>query len=125
MPYPNISSDLAVYSHMYICDTPGTSKHLLKVQSFKNKHSTEGMPVSNYYELFANDTSNPCKRDSFVDLEKKFNIEQVRIPVSLKAKSELSEKHFKNIISKITQFNLFPISADEFLKVNFKCYRCK
>ncbi|HJF30396.1 MAG TPA: hypothetical protein K8V56_01290 [Sporosarcina psychrophila] len=123
MPYPNVSSDLAVYSHMYICNEPGADKQLLKIQSFKNKHSTQGLPVNNYYELNASDPTNPCKRDSFVDLDKKFSLQQVVIPMTLKANTDLSETHYTNIINKITQFNLVSISTDEFLQVNSRCSR--
>ncbi|MBD3949638.1 hypothetical protein I4Q36_07135 [Tuanshanicoccus lijuaniae] len=123
MPYPNISSGLAVKAHMYICKRPGENKETLKIQSVKNKHRINGYPCSNYYVLSGSSVDNPCARDSFVDLDKQFIINNIMIPRTLLARSALSKSCYYDIIQNIHRSTLqtIMISASDFLRVNTAC----
>ena len=121
MPYPNVSSNLAVLSHMYICKKPGKIKKLLKIQTIKNRHKTKGYPCLNFYELKAVDQNNPCNRDSFVDLDKNFILEHVNIPLKLKTKKELHKESFLEILERIRTIEDVNINTKEFLSINILC----
>lgn len=121
MPYPNIDSGLAMSAHMYICKKGGINKELLKIQTVKNKHKIDGFPIANYHTLDAIDSKNPCKRDSFVDLEKNFQLNNVEIPLNLTTTPGVDDLHFNQIVSKIGEHEIIDIDIPSFLSVNTKC----
>jgi len=123
MPYPSIDSELAMISHMFICKKSGNAKELLKIQTIKNKHKLDGFPITNYYKLNANDIKNPCKKDSFVDLEKDFILNNVVIPINLTTTPSLHDIHFNKILGKIGIYENIEIDLASFLSVNYKCTR--
>lgn len=123
MPYPSIDSELAMSSHMFICKKSGNAKELLKIQTVKNKHRVDGFPINNYYQLNAHDVTNPCKKDSFVDLEKDFLLNNVIIPIDLTTTLSLHDFHFNKILGQIGIYAHIEIDLASFLSVNDKCTR--
>lgn len=123
MPYPNINSELAASAHMYICKKSGTEKDFLKIQTKKNKHRIHGIPIDNYFELEGNSNDNPCKHDSFVDLEKNFNLKGVKIPIWLKTDRDLKQAIYNDIINRENILEFVPINTNNFLNLNYACSR--
>lgn len=106
---------------MYICEVPGQYKKMLKIQSKKNHHIINGYPCENYYELPAKLNDNPCRRDSFVDLDKKFLLNGIEVPLMLRTEGGLSPACYTNILSQIDQYVEVDIPVVDFLQVNPKC----
>lgn len=72
VPFPNISSDLAITSHMYICKSKtGTCHELVKCQSFK-PYMLIRQDVISYIDEEADTTRNPFKQKTRIDCDKIF-----------------------------------------------------
>lgn len=83
VPFPDISSDLAVQSHMYICyDNTSGKKQLVKCQTFKLSNILGKNAVSHYVREVPDAFRNPFNRPTLIDCDKLFSVE-VTIPVAL------------------------------------------
>ena len=70
VPFPNISSDLAITAHMYICKSKiGTCHEFVKCQSFK-PYMLVRRDVVSYIDEDADSTRNPFKQKSRIDCDK-------------------------------------------------------
>lgn len=77
VPFPNISSSLAVRSHMYICIKQGSTKEFLKCQTYKPTHEiAEFPPYKNVIEE-ADISRNPFQSKTTIDCDKSFIVENV------------------------------------------------
>lgn len=122
IPFPDIDSELAVNSHMYICKEPGLDKEILKIQTLK-PHHVFNMPCEEYEELDASDDDNPCVKDSFVDLDKTFNLFDVRIPKSKLAKRNIGDLTYAKIYKKLPTKKYETLDDYDFLDLNYECTR--
>ncbi len=115
LPYPSMSSDLAVQAHMYICYSIKESTHkLIKVQRFKPYMICDDNPISNYIVVDADINSNPFKSKSVIDLDKLFTISNVTVDERLCAdtRRDISEELFSQITTSIKD-DIIKVSIDE------------
>ena len=84
VPYPDTTSILARIPHMYICtDVSDPSCELVKCQSFKPYHTLVGSsPVCRIVEQ-PNNTRNPFRHPTIIDLDKLFIAMRTLLPDSL------------------------------------------
>lgn len=121
MPFPNISSTLAVKSHMYIChDQIKYNYSLIKCQTFKNRFYN-----LNHKIIEANDIKrNPFKHKSLIDCDKLFKISGVIIPEDLLTKNRrnISDDLFLEINRELKTdgYQVELMNKDDVLKVNDK-----
>lgn len=103
MPYPNISSDLAVKPHMYICWHSNTPNYkFVKCQSLKP--SMIGDPkFVHYVDEPADITRNPFKRTSRIDCDKSFATISVTYDDRLRTtlRPDVCEDLFTSILEKL------------------------
>lgn len=80
MPFPNISSMLALSSHMYICyEHVANNYQLVKCQTFKNTFYTLKHKIIEP----GNIKRNPFKHRTLIDCDKLFKLNGLVIPDSL------------------------------------------
>lgn len=83
IPYPDITSGLAISAHMFICNKKSASnKDLVKCQTFTNQMLIDGT-VKNYIMEKKNPDRNPFKKTTLIDCDKIFRVKNVRINLSL------------------------------------------
>ncbi|MDF7639207.1 hypothetical protein PT285_07310 [Lactobacillus sp. ESL0791] len=100
LPFPNISSDLAVTAHMYICDKRNKDDYFfVECQTFRNKF----YHLHNYIIERADITRNPFKNTFLIDCDKLFNIRSVSISEDLltRKRRDVSEELFNEIENKL------------------------
>lgn len=92
VPYPDVTSELAKKSHMYICiETSSPLCRLVKCQSFKPYHSLKNsLPVNRLTEQ-PNISRNPFQHPTVIDLDKLFSATHALLPESLKAPRGISD----------------------------------
>lgn len=115
LPYPNMSSDLAVQAHMYICYSVKESTHkLIKVQRFKPYMICDDNPITNYIVVEADPNNNPFKSKSVIDLDKLFIISDVSIDERLCSteRRDVSIELFSRITSSIKE-DIVEVVIDE------------
>lgn len=80
IPFPNISSTLAIQEHMYICVADGSKKQFVKCQTYKPlHHAKKNVPPFKYIIEKKNLTRNPFdKPETIIDLDKLFLAQAVR-----------------------------------------------
>lgn len=72
MPFPDISSDLAVNSHMYICRVAdGNTFCFVKCQTLK-PYMLISTPMRHYWDEAPDITRNPFQRATRIDCDKEF-----------------------------------------------------
>lgn len=72
VPFPNISSDLAIMAHMYTCKSKvGTRHELIKCQSFK-PYMLIQKDIACYIDEDADLARNPFKHKTRIDCDKVF-----------------------------------------------------
>ncbi|AQD18916.1 TPA: hypothetical protein PEC87_002647 [Staphylococcus aureus] len=100
MPHPNISSNLALYSHMYICYELGQSNKLIKAQTYKPLLENV---VDNFIDSDEFINHHPFRRRTLIDLDKYFFINDVVFPIQLRANDNngnVSDSLFNEINNK-------------------------
>lgn len=122
LPFPDIDSELAVRSHMYICKEPGVDKEILKIQSLKPHHIFR-MPCEVYEMLSPDDADNPCEKESIVDLDKTFKLFDVYIPESKLARRNIGNSKYNEIRKKLPTKIYEDLDDYDFLNLNFGCTR--
>lgn len=72
MPFPDISSDLALSSHMYICHNAyGTTVQFVKCQTLK-PYMLSSSVMKHYWDESPDLNRNPFKRKTRIDCDKTF-----------------------------------------------------
>lgn len=72
MPFPDISSDLATKSHMYIChNVNNNTVKFVKCQTLKPYMLTNSI-MKHYWDEFPNINRNPFKHKTRIDCDKEF-----------------------------------------------------
>lgn len=101
VPFPNISSGLAVKAHMYICIEGGLKKKFIKCQTFKPSHALSGRPPKYYIQEPADPSRNPFQNTTTIDCDKEFCVNDVEISLDLltDVRRDVSEKLFQEIIN--------------------------
>lgn len=100
LPFPNISSALAVSAHMYICENVvGNDYCFIKCQSFKNMYYY----LHHYLVEKPNILRNPFLHTSLIDCDKRFNLKHVLISEDILTKSrrDVSPQLFQEIKNEI------------------------
>ena len=84
MPFPNVSADLAVRAHMYICYANNDGiKRLVKCQTFKVSMITSpDMFVEKWVMELPDISRNPFRIETLIDCDKLFVVDVV-LPISL------------------------------------------
>ncbi len=84
MPFPNITSDLAVHSHMYICHrVNGNTFGFVKCQTLK-PYMLISSPIKHYWDEVPDITRNPFQKTTRIDCDKEFVTYHVRYDDRLK-----------------------------------------
>jgi len=72
VPYPDISSELAVTTHMYICHcTSGNTVKFVKCQTLK-PYMLLNSPIKHYWDESPDISRNPFKNETRIDCDKEF-----------------------------------------------------
>jgi len=103
VPFPSISSTLAVQAHMYICLKSGNDKEFLKCQTFKPAHMVAHKPPYNYIKETPDISRNPFNYITTIDCDKAFCVSNVTVSPDLLARSRknVSSELFTEIQGKI------------------------
>ncbi|MGV2393289.1 UNVERIFIED_CONTAM: hypothetical protein O8I53_10150 [Campylobacter lari] len=126
IPYPNSSSDLAVYPHMYICNSVNDKQYkYIKCQTAKPAMLFNKKLAHFIYEE-PNIARNPFKRLTAIDCGKLFITNNVEYGDNLKTtnRSNISDDLFNDINQKLAMTKYDEIEIDENIlkKLNNKIY---
>jgi hypothetical protein len=105
VPFPDIDSSLALYSHMYICLQNGNNKELIKCQTFKPTHILSNYPPMLYLIEIPDINRNPFNRKTTIDCDKSFCVSGVLISKRLLARRNVCHNLFNSIIQKMVHSN--------------------
>ncbi|VQL41918.1 Uncharacterised protein [Streptococcus pneumoniae] len=121
LPFPTISSDLAVKNHMYICidNSMTKNKELVKNQTFKPALLTRRL-VKNFMIEEPDLARNPFTRPTLIDLDKVFMLDNTVIPTSYLARRRrnVSEELYEEILDHLVQPRLISLNKSEFMQLN-------
>lgn len=124
VPFPNIDSNLAVRSHMYICLKQGSRKEFVKCQTFKPNHLIKSKPPFNYLIESSDINRNPFSNKTTIDCDKSFSIEDVVIDKSLLTtrRKDVCDDLFDGIMESIKHDSFLAESIDvaSFISLNHK-----
>jgi len=103
IPFPDINSSLAVYSHMYICIKEGLEKEFIKCQTYKPLKHLSGEPPYVFIIESADINRNPFNHTSIIDCDKKFRVNNVVISRELLTtnRKDICVELFTDIMQKI------------------------
>ena len=124
MPFPDISSTLAVSAHMYICQNAESSNYqFVKCQTLKPYMLTQNI-MRHYWDETPDINRNPFQRDTRIDCDKTFSTSSVSYDDSLKTtvrpdvcedvmshiNAELTaDGYTRNAINEVDLINLNPL----------------
>lgn len=122
VPFPSISSNLAVQAHMYVCIENGSTKEFVKCQTFKPVHKIKHKYPLRFVEEEANIQRNPFSKKTTIDCDKAFVLDGVVVGLDLLTTSrrDVCEDLF-NIIKSETnhsQFRKEQVEPNEVLNLN-------
>ncbi|WP_074566299.1 hypothetical protein [Streptococcus equinus] len=130
MPFPNEDSGLAVKKHYYICDKiESNDKYLFKCQTKKAnliiKNGGIKKFMNNYY-IIRPSSFVPFKRETAVDKQKVFKLQDTTVPksyLSPEKPSEIPISTYKEIITAIRNrgFRYVEIDKPKFVSLNPDC----
>lgn len=83
LPFPTLTSPLAVESHMYVCLMSGKNKEFAVCQTYKPLKHGSGRPPKEFIIEPDDITRNPFNRPSIIDCDNKFLINNVTISTEL------------------------------------------
>ena len=87
IPFPNISSTLAVKAHMYICQRHVGNQHSFVKCQTKKPYMIGANPIKNYLQEFPNIHRSPFQHITIIDCDKLFSSLYVQYDDSLKTTS--------------------------------------
>lgn len=115
IPYPDISADLAVSSHMYICKSvKGSSYEYVKCQTLKPK-MLAGKLLKHYVDEEADQSRNPFQRTTRIDCDKVFTTKSVQYDSRLKTTSrpDVCQELFDLVMDELVADGYTVIKMDE------------
>ena len=84
VPFPNISANLAVNAHMYICQyTAGKERRFLKCQTLK-PYMLYNAVMSHYWDEEADINRNPFMRKTRIDCDKLFITKNIQYSLRMR-----------------------------------------
>lgn len=127
MPFPNIRSELAVNSHMYIChQVNGVITHFVKCQTLK-PYMLFSAPMKHYWDEQPDITRNPFRSATRIDCDKEFITANVQYDERLKttARPNVCDEVMTHIDEEILCDGYISneIVEDELLSLNKLIYR--
>ena len=105
VPYPNISSQLAVQAHMYICKSAENAAFsFIKCQTLKPYMLLKN-PLKHYVDEYANVARNPFKRTTRIDCDKLFSTKKVNYSKKMCAtvRADVCQELYDDVISELKQ----------------------
>ena len=105
VPFPSISSELAVKSHMYICQYANGRQHsFVKCQTLKPYMLLATSPMKHYCDEQPNLSRNPFKNTTRIYCDKLFSSRAVKYDLSLLTsnRSDVCDDLFNKIIIELT-----------------------
>lgn len=117
VPYPNISSRLALSSHMYICKTADAPAYeFVKCQSLKPYMLASGV-FRHYCDEAPDIRRNPFEKTTRIDCDKLFVTEKVRYDDGLKTalRPDVCQELFDAVLTELNAdgYVTIPINEDE------------
>lgn len=110
IPFPTVSEELAVRSHMYICINSGYNKEFVKCQTFKPLHNIKNRPPFRFIREEPNINRNPFQRVTTIDCDKAFCVSNITITTDLHTSSR------RNVCDDLLQKIEKNINHDSFVK---------
>ncbi|WP_311078317.1 hypothetical protein [Paenibacillus polymyxa] len=122
VPFPNIDSQLALDTHMYICLEEGNQKEFIKCQKFKPTHLISSKPPFNTIVENPDITKNPFNLKTTIDCDKSFIVSNVQVDTRLLTthRRDVCHELFEDIKAKTDhpQFYTEPIDSDNLCRIN-------
>lgn len=115
IPYPDISADLAVSSHMYICKSVCESAYeYVKCQTLKPK-MLAGNLLSHYVDEEADKTRNPFQRTTRIDCDKVFTTKSVQYDSRLKTtvRPDICQELYEQVMKELAADGYVIIEMNE------------
>lgn len=103
VPYPSISSDLAVQAHMYVCRTSTHPKYsFVKCQTLK-PYMLVANPTKHFIDEQPDSNRNPFSRTTRIDCDKLFSTEKVNYSDALLTtrRCDICQELYDNIITEL------------------------
>lgn len=122
VPYPSISAQLAVSSHMYVCkNVDGTMYEYVKCQTLKPK-----MLASRRFKRFIDEQPdvlrNPFQRATRIDCDKVFVTKSVRYGEGLKTnrRPDVCQELYDMIVEEVNKdgYDSIGMNEDELTRIN-------
>lgn len=124
IPFPNIDSNLAVSTHMYICMENGIEKKFVKSQTKKPYHLMKNSEPFRRIVEDVNIQRNPFNRKTLIDCDKLFAVKDISIHSDLLTTSrrDVCEDLFSQISRALSHDNLntHHLEKDLLLRLNYK-----
>ncbi len=122
IPYPNISAQLAVSSHMYICkESNNNAYEYVKCQTLKPKMLTNKL-IRHFVDEAADIHRNPFQRTTRIDCDKVFTTDSVKYDDRLKttARPDVCQELFDLVIEELSAegYNTIKMDEDELVSIN-------
>lgn len=123
VPFPSISSRLALQSHMYICGKDTAPNYgFIKCQTLK-PYMLGSSVFTHYIDEPSDITRNPFGRTSRIDCDKFFVTSSVRYDDGLKttSRSDVCQELYDEIKRELTSegYETVPIDEDELVSLNY------
>lgn len=115
IPYPHISSELAVASHMYICKgANGTLYEYVKCQTLKPRMLTSTL-LKHFVDEVADSSRNPFQRTTRIDCDKLFSTKSVQYDDSLKTtiRPDVCPELYSKVITELSSDGYAVINLNE------------
>jgi hypothetical protein len=124
IPFPSISSELAVMAHMYVCLEEGANKEFVKCQTFKPMHMVTNKPPYKFIQENPDINRNPFQRKTTIDCDKGFLVNKVEVSTDLltKARRNVCSELFTKLTNEIKHANYKKesINTTELTRLNHK-----
>lgn len=124
IPFPNISSNLAMRSHMYICLEDGPDKKVVKCQTFKPIHCVNDRAPFKFIKEEADITRNPFLSTTTIDCDKAFSMKDIIVNTDLltELRRDICEDLFVDVLTESKYPNLLieTLDPNDLITINRK-----
>lgn len=122
VPYPSVSSGLALNSHMYICKTvSGPLREFVKCQTLKPYMLINDI-MRHYCDEQPNIKRNPFKRATRIDCDKLFTTNSVKYDLKLRTdfRPDICKELYDDVIKELEAdgYKRITINENNLLKLN-------